>query len=293
MKILPRFRNCFSFSLFFTLSGFITFSLPAYGISSYTNFKLNNFSHTPHKVGVNSDIDITAISKPGSISSVTTTADFNNIFVSKQSKSYSQLYSETNVVGRGSNYFGQGKITSKVVGEFLIPAKEEFSFNYQGLLNTKGFINDTSQESYKTVRQLSLTLINQSTQNLIYNLNITNRNKPNQNINKTIPKIQQVKKQTINNYQFQLNSTKQIIQTSFQGQFQESFSQDTQVGLYAVTQNQSCLYNVKDNSTCNSPPQSYPSASVPFRPSMKIGTLLLLSFLIIKLVKKHIIQLSS
>jgi len=269
LKKILEFKKNFSIYLLFPLTSLTFFPLSAYGITpsstnSVTNLELDEFSHAPNNVSVDVDVNVKAISRAGFVK---TTADFNNNFVSKQSKSYSQLqlYSRTNVVGRGSNYFGQGEIISKAFGEFFIPANEGFSFNYKGLLQTINIINNSSQESYKTVGKLSLTLVNQPTKDLIYNLNIANQSKPNQ-------------------------STRKTISTSFQGQFKASFSQDTQVGLYATTQNQSCLHNV-NNSTCNSPP-STPSTSIPFRPSTKIGGLLLLSFLIIQLVKKHIVQFS-
>lgn len=241
------------FPICLTLTEITNLSLPAYGVTfseSRSAIQVNNFSHPPNNVRTNIDVDALSLSNTGSVKAST---NFDTVF---SSETFAQSFSETQVTGSGSDFFGKATITSQAIGEFLIPAQEEFSFEYEGLLNTNFLAN--SQEIVNTGR-ISLFLKDNSQNKFI---NIFNESR-------------------LNNLGIQRSKSS----SSFIGSFEKEFSEDTQLSLYATTQNQSCLNNT--NSTCNSPPN--PEA-VPFKPSGKIGILLIVSFIIFSFIKKHIIK---
>ncbi|OKH20443.1 hypothetical protein NIES593_18880 [Hydrococcus rivularis NIES-593] len=274
--------------LFFAsiVTGSTVATLPGYAAifsASQTYLKLDNFNQIPQDIGVfYEDFNSKTISDKGK-GAVQAKLDVDSIFKAENSLVFAQSNIQSQVLGSGSDYLGDLKISSRFVGQFFIAADRQFSFDFTALLGLVNAIERGQDEAASTYADISILLIDSLNLKAFDSFNLF------ANLNTDLTEISDSDFFSLtpgNN--FRLNQVSELpflggIQESYQvlvqGSFQRYFPESTQLTLVAVTRNKSCGESSKKLNICVKVPE-------PSNQFALIGLLGLSSVLLLRRIMK-------
>ncbi|WP_144266108.1 hypothetical protein [Pleurocapsa sp. PCC 7327] len=263
--------------------------LPSYAAifsASQTYLKLDNFNKIPQDVGVfYEDFNSKTISDKGK-GAVQAKLDVDSIFKAEDSLVFAQSNIQSQVLGQGSDYLGDLKISSRLVSKFFIEAEQQFSFDFTAFLGLVNAIERGQDEAASTYAAVSILLIDSINRtafdsfNLFANLNTDLTEISDSDFFSFTPgnnfRLNQVSELPL------LGGTQESYQVLVQGSFQRYFPENTQLTLVAVTRNKSCGESSKKLNICV-------KVSEPSNRFALIGLLGLSSVLLLRRIMKQIV----
>ena len=169
MRLKPGVANNFVLfisPLITSLSVAATPSLAASFASSNTFFQTFNYSLSPQNIssenvgdiGTSINFNTSTLAVPGA----TAVADVNaGATFSKEDLNFinSDNFSLNTAVGSGSRYLGLAQSQVGVFGNFVVPAGQTFSFNFEAILDLSTYIDPPRRDSATASTEISLLLL--------------------------------------------------------------------------------------------------------------------------------------
>ena len=163
--------------------------------------------------------------------------------------------------GLGNDYFGYAQGTTNVLGNFSVSTAQELAFTFRGWLDLETFLETPQIENVSAFGKISFWLQDSFSGEVYNNFEILG-SLPAINIEKTDSffDYQASKNIEVNVDPFLvLEEQNQLIQANFEGIFQRSFEQDTELSLVAVNTANSCVRASEKINQCVRVPENYSS----------------------------------